>query len=78
MVYETLRSAVRYRAFQAEISAPTLHSFRRAFALNCIRAGVDILTLQRLMGHRSLEATRRYVKNTDEDLRQAADSVPEG
>ena len=77
MVYEALRGMVRYRASQAEIKAPLLHAFRRAFALNCVRAGVDILTLQRLMGHRSLEATKRYVKLTDEDLKSAADSIRE-
>ena len=70
--YSSLRDIVRRRAVKAGINpAPTLHSFRRAFALACLRNGVDIYSLQRLMGHADLSVLRRYLAQTQEDLRRA-------
>jgi integrase/recombinase XerD len=45
------------------------HAFRRSYALNCLRSGVDIFTLQLLMGHKDLQVLRRYLKQTEDDLR---------
>ena len=64
-----LREVVERRAAQARVHCPGLHDFRRAFALNMHRAGVDILTISRLLGHRSLEMTKRYIARDDNDLR---------
>ncbi|NLF02023.1 MAG: site-specific integrase, partial [Anaerolineales bacterium] len=50
---------------------PTLHSFRRAFALACLRNGIDVYSLQRLMGHADLSVLRRYLAQTEADLQQA-------
>jgi len=70
--YAGLRDIVRRRASKAGISpAPTLHSFRRAFAIACLRNGVDVYSLQRLMGHADLSVLRRYLAQTQEDLRRA-------
>ena len=49
--YSGLRDIVRRRAKRASVPAPTLHSFRRAFALACLRGKMDVYSLQRLMGH---------------------------
>jgi len=43
--YGGLRGILVRRAKQAGVKAPTLHSFRRAFALNILRAGVDVFSL---------------------------------
>jgi integrase/recombinase XerC/integrase/recombinase XerD len=69
--YEGLRDIVRRRAEQAGVPPPTLHSFRRAFALACLRNGVDVYSLQRLMGHADLGVLRRYLAQTEGDLRRA-------
>jgi integrase/recombinase XerD len=69
--YESLRDIVRRRAAQAGVEAPTLHSFRRAFALLSLRNGVDVYSLQRLMGHADLTVLRRYLAQTEEDLMAA-------
>ena len=69
--YTGLRDIVRRRSAKANIEAPTLHSFRRAFALLCLRQGVDVYSLQRLMGHADLSVLRRYLAQTQEDLRKA-------
>jgi integrase/recombinase XerD len=55
----------------AEIQTPQIHAFRRAFALNCLPAGMDIFTLQMLMGRADLQVLRRYLAQTDEDTRNA-------
>jgi site-specific recombinase XerD len=69
--YAGLRQIVRRRAAKAGISVPSLHSFRRAFALTCLRAGMDVYSLQKLMGHSDLTVLRRYLAQTEADLRAA-------
>jgi site-specific recombinase XerC len=52
LTYDGLRQLLERRAKRARLSnKPKLHGFRRAFALNMLRSGVDIFVLQRLMGH---------------------------
>ena len=69
--YDGLRSMIARRARKAGIPAPEIHSFRRAFALEMLRAGCDVYTLQRLMGHSSLQVLQRYLKQSDCDLAEA-------
>ncbi len=66
--YGGLRGILVRRANQAGINAPTLHSFRRAFAINMLRAGVDVYSLQKLMRHADLQVLRRYLAQTTEDI----------
>ena len=47
------------------------NTFRRGFAVEFLRNGGDVFTLQQILGHSSLEMTRRYVKFLDEDLKSA-------
>ena len=42
---------VRRRAKKAGVKPPPLHAFRRGFAVNCYRNGMDIETIRRLTGH---------------------------
>ncbi|MFB9993397.1 tyrosine-type recombinase/integrase [Deinococcus oregonensis] len=46
------------------------HAFRRAFAVNYLRNGGDVFSLQHVMGHTNLDMTRRYVQLLPEDLQQ--------
>lgn len=69
--YGGLRSLLRRRATKAKVNVPSLHSFRRAFALNMLRAGADIFSLQKLMGHGDLQVLRRYLAQTTEDVAEA-------
>jgi integrase/recombinase XerD len=63
-----LREVIRRRAREAGIKAPGMHDFRRAFAINSLRAGMDLLTLQRLLGHSNLQVTSKYLKQLTRDL----------
>ena len=71
LAYSSLRDIVRRRAKEASVPALTLHAFRRAFAIYSLRNGTDVYSLQRLMGHTSLQVLRRYLKQTEADLREA-------
>jgi site-specific recombinase XerD len=69
--YAGLRQAVLRRAVKAGVPVPSLHSFRRAFALACLRGGMDVYSLQKLMGHADLNVLRRYLQQTEADLQAA-------
>ena len=69
--YDGLRLIIAKRASRAGVKRPQLHGFRRAFALMMLRAGCDIFTLQRLMGHSSLAMLNRYLAVMDTDTRKA-------
>jgi site-specific recombinase XerD len=71
LTYGGLRQMVRHRAAKVGLPEPGLHSFRRAFALACLRNGVDVISLQRLLGHADLSIIRRYLAQTEADLAQA-------
>ncbi len=69
LAYDGLRQILRRLADRAGIREPGAHDFRRAFALNYLRNGGDIFTLQRLMGHADITVLRRYLAQTDGDSR---------
>ena len=58
----------RRRATKAQVPTPGLHDFRRAFALECLRNGMEVYSLQKLMGHADLQVLRRYLAQTTEDI----------
>ena len=67
-----IRQVVRRAAQRAGVDEPGMHEFRRAFAINSLRNGMDVATLQRLLGHSSLEVVNRYLALVEDDLRAAS------
>ena len=63
--YSGLRQIMRRRAKDANIETPSLHGFRRYFALQMLRSGVDIFSLQKLIGHSDIQILRRYLHQTE-------------
>lgn len=49
----------------------TPHMLRRSFATLSLKFGMDMVSLQMLMGHASIETTRRYIQLLSDDLQNA-------
>lgn len=69
--YTTIRDMLKRRSEKAGVKTPTPHQFRRYFALTMLRNGIDIFTLQLLMGHSDIQILRRYLKQTNKDTLEA-------
>lgn len=54
----------------------TFHSSRHSFAVNMLDRGVDLYTLSKLMGHKSIKSTEIYAHILDKNKMKAIDSTP--
>lgn len=65
--YEVVRSRFVLLLNQAELAHKgyTLHCLRHTFASELLNAGMRLECLQQLLGHSSIEMTRRYARLTD-------------
>lgn len=62
MLAGTVNAALRRAAERVGWSeAVSSHRFRHSFAIHSLRGGMDIVTLQRAMGHRCITSTVRYL-----------------
>ena len=62
---------------RAQVPAGALvHALRHTFATAALENGADVVELQELLGHASLETTRRYLSATAQGLREVIASHP--
>lgn len=74
-IYERVR-AWGMRARIRKLVSP--HRLRHTFATHLVRAGVNLVTIRDLLGHRLITSTQIYLHVTAHDLRDAADRHPIG
>jgi site-specific recombinase XerD len=74
-IYERVRTLAA-RARIRKVVSP--HRLRHTFATHLVKAGVGLVTIRDLLGHRLITSTQIYLHVTVHDLREAADRHPIG
>jgi integrase/recombinase XerD len=69
---ESLQGILRRRSEQANIPDFTCHDLRRTCATHLLSKGVDVFTVQKLLGHRWVTTTQVYDKRGEDSKRKAA------
>ena len=66
-----LMQLVRELGDKVSVHPCTCHTFRRTFALTCLRNGMNIYVLARLMGHSDIVILKRYLAFAEGDMKDA-------
>lgn len=72
-IYDRVRTHARKARLGKDVSP---HRLRHAFATHLVRAGVNLMTIRDLLGHRQITSTQIYLHMTARDMREAADRHP--
>ena len=68
---ESLWYVLKRRQRQAGLNGITPHALRRGFVTTLLEAGVDLLTVQELVGHADAVTTARYDRRGQTERRRA-------
>lgn len=60
----------RYAARAGIVKNAYSHILRHSFAVSCLKLGVDLRTLQRLLGHSNINQTAKYLLITTVDIQE--------
>jgi integrase len=74
---ETLRTWYLGALKRAKLPALRWHDLRASTATTLVEMGVDLFTIQRILGHKDLDTTRRYVGKTPGAMTEAAKRLDE-
>lgn len=71
-----IRTILIRRAADARVSKHVHpHLLRHSIATHMLEAGVNVFTLQKFLGHESLESTRKYIQFLDHDYRKVCEGT---
>lgn len=66
-----IRKVIRDLGIRAGVEGVHPHRFRRTFATNLYKRGMDIHEIQKLMGHSNVQTTLMYIYTDDDQIRAA-------
>ena len=72
---KTIRTGFEKAVKRAGIEDFTFHDLRHTFASHLVMNGVDIRTVQQLLGHKDIKMTMRYSHLSDSHLMDAVQKV---
>ena len=72
-----IKTAFKAACRRADITGLRLHDLRHTAATKMIEAGVDLVTVSKILGHASIQMTMRYAHPTPENMKRAVDKLAE-
>lgn len=72
---QDIKTAFRGAVRRSGIEGLRFHDLRHTFASRLIESGVDIVTVQNLLGHYSVVVTQRYTHSSAEQKRKAVENL---
>lgn len=66
-----VQNVVKKYAYLAHLESVSPHVLRHTFARSLLDKGVDLVTVQQLMGHKRVDSTARYTRPSERDLEAA-------
>jgi integrase len=72
-----MKTAFKGACRRAEIKGLRIHDLRHTAATRMIEAGVDLVTVSKILGHSSIQMTMRYAHPTPEAMRRAVAKLGE-
>jgi len=73
----TIRTGFNAACRRASIKNLRFHDLRHTFASDLVNKGIDLLTIMKLMGHKSISSTMRYAHLQEKRLREAMEQTSE-
>ena len=74
----SIRTSFTTALLKSGVEKFRFHDLRHTFASRLVMNGVDLVTVQELIGHKSLSMTKRYSHPTPDHKKQAVESLNSG
>lgn len=71
--YISIQSSFRTAVERARLGYVRFHDLRHTFASHLVMSGVDLRTVQQLLGHKDIKMTMRYAHLAPDHLKAAVD-----